>query len=131
MSAHNLQTRYRAYVTLAETAEAAQDWRGAAVDFYSAYCEHPSKWDETPSAAQSADREALLTRSRENWAKHLGAFKIGKRIRIPSGMGGVFDGVCSRIDGERIFLIIDNPQYPDWHGREYSAHYQDARRFEA
>jgi len=71
-----LQTRYRAYVTLAEQAEAAQDFRGAAVEFYSAYCEHPSKWDET------------------------------------------------------VYLIIDNPQYPDWHGREYGAHYQDARRFE-
>lgn len=124
-----LEKRYKAYVKIAKQAEAAKDWRGAAVDYYAAYCEHPSKWEAEPSAEQTAEREALMRLCNSNWTKHLEAFEIGTRVRIPSGMGGSWDGECNHIDGERIYIIVDNPQYPDTHGREASAHYRDARRF--
>lgn len=42
----------------------------------------------------------------------------GDKVTVNSNMGGVWDCIVEKINSDgMVYLIIDNPQYPDAHGQ--------------
>jgi len=104
---------YRRHLELGEAFAKLEDWQHAAINYYTAYCEHSSKWEEGPNK----EREQLLALSNDYWALHRKNFKVGQIIEMPSGLGGIFEGPCTKIEGDKIFIKIVNPQ-SSFHGRK-------------